>query len=561
MLLGGTLSAMVVVLLLMSDSLIAGAAIGPDAVAGITLVSPIYSLAAFFGTVVSLGIPILYTTEMGKFNKKRADQIFGLGVLMCILMGIALFILTSLFGDMYLRSCTPTDAILSHAWEYLYWMRFSILVLPMQQLMSSAVYSDGDERISAIANAVQGAGNIALSIVLSRFMGTRGIGLASFLFYVVSLTILLIHFTKESNSLRWNLYFSFDLLKVVIRYSVIDSSSCLFSAVFTATMNAFVSSRFGPQYLILVSAVALSRYLQSLFDGIGQAVGPILSVYAGEQNHTGLRSIYKLANKTAIGEGITITLVMMAVAPLVPRVLNVTDPEMARWIVTGIRLYALGSTFVSLLYLISSYYLVIRQIALGLAVCALRDVILNAGLAMVLGRVFGLTGLFIGLAAAPAVAWALLLIYISARCGRDDCPLLLSRVPGSDQSWLFQLSVEQKQIIDLQKKVEALLREHGVDSRTVGKVKLLIEDIYVLIMEKNENRPVLGELTVFLKPEGVEIITKDDGVLFDISQEDVYVTSIAAFAVSAYMEKLEDRRHLTTMSFNRSAFLIKPLAQ
>ena len=39
------------------------------------------------------------------------------------------------------------------------------------------------------------------------------------------------------------------------------------------------------------------------------------------------------------------------------------------------------------------------------------------------------------------------------------------------------------------------------------------------------------------------------------------VTSLASFAVSAYMEKLgDDRRHLTTMSYNRSAFLVKSLA-
>jgi hypothetical protein len=120
--------------------------------------------------------------------------------------------------------------------------------------------------------------------------------------------------------------------------------------------------------------------------------------------------------------------------------------------------------------------------------------------------------------------------------------------------------VEPEQIIGLQKKVEALLREHDVDNRTVGKVKLLIEELYVLISEKNEGKHILSECTVFLKPEGVQIITKDDGVLFDISEEDVNVTSLAAFAVSAYMEKLgEDRRHLTTMSFNRSAFLIKPI--
>jgi len=76
MLLGGTLTYMVISLLLMSDSVIAGAVIGPDAVAGVTLVTPLYSLAAFFGSVISLGVPILYATEMGKFNKERADHVF-----------------------------------------------------------------------------------------------------------------------------------------------------------------------------------------------------------------------------------------------------------------------------------------------------------------------------------------------------------------------------------------------------------------------------------------------------------------------------------------------------
>ena len=55
--------------------------------------------------------------------------------------------------------------------------------------------------------------------------------------------------------------------------------------------------------------------------------------------------------------------------------------------------------------------------------------------------------------------------------------------------------------------------------------------------------------------------TKDDGALFDIAEQDVSVTSIASFTVYAYMEKMGDeRRHLTTMSYNRSAFLIKPFA-
>ena len=77
MLLGGTLTMIVVSVLLMSDSIIAGAFLGSDAVAGITLVTPLYALSAFFGSVFSLGVPILYSSEMGKFRKQDANRIFG----------------------------------------------------------------------------------------------------------------------------------------------------------------------------------------------------------------------------------------------------------------------------------------------------------------------------------------------------------------------------------------------------------------------------------------------------------------------------------------------------
>ena len=558
MLLGGTLTMMVVSVLLMSDSVIAGAVIGSDAVAGITLVTPIYSLSAFFGSVFSLGVPIVYATEMGKFNKPGADRAFGFGLLMSVVIGVLLFLLTTLFGDSYLRSSDPLAPVLTEAQGYLAWMRFTILLLPMQMLIAAAVYSDGDETLSTIANGVQGLGNIAASILLSRRMGIRGISFASFLFNVISLAILMIHFLKKSNSLRWNLYFSTGLLKDVARYSIIDSSSYLFLAALTAALNAFVSARFGARFLIVVSVVALCREFQLIFDGIGEAITPILSVYLGEESHSGVRSIYRLANKTALLEGIAVTLVLILCAPLLPRVLDISDPELMRCAVAGIRLLSLGSAFVSLLYLLTSYYLMIEKIALGLVASALRDVLLSAVLAVVLGLLFGLNGMFIGLAAAPALAYALLLFYLARRYGKENSPLLLSELPGNARSYLFDLSTEPEQIIALQKKVEALLLENGINHRTVGRVKLLIEELYMLIREKNGGKAILSECSVLLRPEGVQIITKDDGVLFDISEDDVTVTSLAAFAVSGYMEKLgQNRRYLTTMSFNRSSFLIK----
>ncbi|MBR4726866.1 MAG: multidrug transporter MatE, partial [Clostridia bacterium] len=99
MLLGGTLTMMVVSVLLVSDSVIAGLFVGSDGAAGITLVTPLYSVSAFFGSVFSLGVPIRYSLEMGSFRKKDADRVFGVGLLLSIVVGLLLFSFASLFGD------------------------------------------------------------------------------------------------------------------------------------------------------------------------------------------------------------------------------------------------------------------------------------------------------------------------------------------------------------------------------------------------------------------------------------------------------------------------------
>lgn len=558
MLLGGTLTMMVVSAMLMSDSIIAGAVVGPNAVAGVTLVTPLYSVAAFFGSLISLGVPIIYTTEMGKFHKKEADQVFGLGVLLSVVTGIVLFVLISLFGNIYLSNYTSSDAILLQAREYLFWIRCTILILPIQTLLAAVVYSDGDETVSTVASGVQGVGNIAFSIILSHSMGVRGIGLASFIFNVVSLALLMIHFAKKTNSLKWNLYFSLPLLKEVVRFGIIDSSSYLFLAIMTSALNAFISAQFGSEYLILASAISLSREFQLVFDGIGQAAGPIFSVYVGEESRSGLRSSYDMANRSAIIEGIAVTVLLIVIAPFVPQFLNVTDPGLFGWVVACIRITALGSVFISLLYLLTSYYLVIEKIALGVLACALRDVVLSTGLALLLGKIIGLYGMFIGLAVSPAIAYGLLLLFLRLRYGKEDGPLILSEVKGTDDSYLFPLLVDVEQVMEVQREVEDLLREHDVNEKTVVRAMLLIEEMYTVISQMNKDKPVLAECTVILRPDGVQIISKDDGVSFDLADEDISTISLSAYTMASFLEQRDfGNRHLTTMSFNRSSFFIK----
>ena len=232
--------------------------------------------------------------------------------------------------------------------------------------MAESVYADGDETVSAIANLVQAIGNVVGSVVLVNIFGIRGISIASVTFYAVSLLILGTHLLKKSNTLRLGISFSHDILKRIVSYSVVDAGTYLFIGLLTAILNMFVGIRFGSKALILISAFSLCREFQFAFDGIGEAITPILSTYLSEGCITGVRKIYYYAKKVTIAEGMIVTVLLCLAAPYVLHILQITDPSTGKEAVAALRIIALGSVFVSLSYFESSYYILVERIPLSM---------------------------------------------------------------------------------------------------------------------------------------------------------------------------------------------------
>ncbi len=564
MLMAGTFSMVVMVFLLMSDSIVAGIFIGEKAVAAINLITPIYSFTAFVGDAFSLGLPQLYNKAMGEFDADSADSYFGNGFTISILLGIVMFILLQLFSDADIAFYSPSEEIAQLIKPYFFWYRLVILIQPYSTLIIQMVFADGDELINGVANAVQMISNIILSIILGYFWGMAGIGIGTFIGTMLSIIIASMHFFRKGNSLHIKWTLSFRVLVEIVKYSLIDAGSYFFLAVYTAVMNRFVMAVFGERMLILVSVCVFVKEMQYVFDGIGEAFSPIISVYMGEENYEGVRRSYALSKKVSIIEGIIVTVLTMPAAILIVRVFGITDPEVAAYATNGFRIAALGLTAISLLYLITSYYLLRDKIMLGLGISALRDVVFSIILAVIGGLVFGIYGIFIGLAIAPFVAYAVSIAYVSLRYGKKNCPLILAEFEEKLVEAFYEIGINAEEIIGMQKEIEKFLEDNHLPAKAIARVKLLIEELYMLVYEKNNKESkdgksgILGECLIKLKDDGVQIITKDDGVLFDISDDDIIANSVTSFAVSGYMDRMkDDKNHLTTMSYNRNCFLVK----
>ena len=101
--------------------------------------------------------------------------------------------------------------------------------------------------------------------------------------------------------------------------------------------------------------------------------------------------------------------------------------------------------------------------------------------------------------------------------------------------------------------MEKHLNERGVDVRRATKAALLVEEALMVVHDRNAGRNIKSEVTVDLN-DGLAIVLRDDGEIFDITDADARISSLRSYLVSNLMTALPNRRNLTTTGFNRNVF-------
>lgn len=558
MLASGTLNALLVTAVLMADTFIAGLMLGERGVAGINLVMPIYSLSSFFVLMFSLGAPILYSHQLGSFQKEDADKTFGTGLFTTIIIGVILFLMLLLLGDAYLHFYDTTPEVCELAKAYLKWLKYVILLNPVYSLVAGMVFADGDEVISIISQLISGVGNILLSVFLCRILGIEGLGLASFVSLAVAFVTLFIHFAKKNNSLHLNLYYSREIIKKIVKYSIVDSSTYLFIAIFTFCCNRLVVHFFGSNMIFVASIIILVKELQILFDGIGEAITPLISLYLGEETYGGVHEIWHHAKKTARIESILVTGLILIFAPFIVTVIGIKDPQYLPIATMELRVLSISLFFTCRLYLDSSYYIIVDKIPLGVLICALRDMVISLPFAMLGLWIGGINGMGIGLMIAQPIGYLIAVGYVRARYGKENYPLFIADKENSKGSLFYELSLNPEDIISVRDNIENDLRQAGYPKSVINKVSLLVEETLMLIFENNPKRIVLAECSV-LMGEKLTLVIKDDGIIFDLTDSDMKLSSFRSFVISNVAETISSRKkHFLTLSYNRNVFEIIP---
>ncbi len=550
-----TFNMIIIFITVLADTLIAGHFFGENGINAVNLVTPILSFTTFVSIMNSIGSSIMYSKEMGKFNRERAGEFFSQGLLVSAVSGIILFLLVFFGENLYFRLLYVPEELLSQAKMYYRAYPLIVLITPLGNFLDDMIYADGDKVISNLTGTVFIIGTIAFSVLFCKYWGMIGIGFGSFAAYVAKLPIELIHFRRKKNSFRFRLFFSPKHSVEIMKYGIVDAEEYLCLAVMLYIFNAFVSTVFGAIYITIVTIVVNMLEMVLIFDGAGEAITSIVSIYLAEKNNISVRAVMESAKKFTITEAVIVTIAVMVFAPWVSKSYSVNIDGIYPECMFAIRVVAAAFVFIALESLYSSYYVIKNQIPAALVMHLIYGLLAPVFLGILLSLLIGLGGLWIGIVLSPIIAILMPRIWLARKYPKLEVPLLLDPQDDIDM-YDFNIVLTDTSIVELRNRVARCLRKNEIQDNRIFRIKLTLEEYCILVHKINRGKKVFLQCTVYIG-ENIKIILRDTGKIFDLTDPDEEIDEISTDVVKALMKEMNYKQNLTTIGANRNILCFK----
>ncbi len=541
----------------LTDSIIAGSIIGSDAFAAIGLMTPFFSIATFFAAVINSGTVLYYSDETGAFHKQRANEYFSQGVVMAVATGLIFTVLLLLLKKVIIGVLDVPEEMYQYLTDYYDIIAFYFLFVPISCVLDNIVVADGGERLSAVSNVIQIVGNVILSLFLSRSMGVKGIAAATVTCKLIFVIIICFWFLNKKCNLRFVRGMHFKDCVRMCRRGVVRALTFAMSAVMTFILNAYVLMYFDEDILSVLIVAEKIIDLSTLFLGLAMALQPMIGTLKGERNTKAEKMLLRRASNDMMLAGVAISLVLVWNAKRVVWVFGIREELLVKEAVFAVYITSATLIFTALLVFFFIYFFLEGRNKLSLFTCFFKDFATPLGLAVFLTVLLKTPeALWYGISGAAVLSLILCMIVILIRYGKDRFPFLLSK-DSDDNTYIYAFELNEKNAADLSVTVMDILAQRGFTNRLQVKVGGCIEDMLIMIQEKNEGskNPILVECNLIIDGEEVRMILRDSGVIFDITDEDARPGSFRQYIVANLITAIEIKTYLVTTGYNRNVFV------
>ena len=535
------------------DAVVAGHIVGEEGLSAVNLMQPVFAVVSFVALLVGTGTAILYATEMGRFNQRRASEILTQGLWCALGLGAVLALALLALRGLVLDSFGAAREIRALAGDF--WLLYAPCALSetLAFFFVSLCNSDGNPRQCLFAYGAELVVHCAVSIPLTVRYGLGGCAFGSFCGSSVAVAVLLLHFRRRSCSLRFARHFSLADSWRIISCAAGDASDRICQALVFYFLNFYVIARFGSEKLPVLASVLVVLGLAEALDCVPTAVQPLVGVYVGERNDRLVRRVMRYAGCASLAIGGAATAVLIAFPQLAVEAVGINDPSLGAQAEFAVRIAAAGLVGTAAIGLYNSYCMFTSKTVMAGFASVVSALAVPCLLVFALGAAFGENGVWGALGGAPFVACAVVAGVSVAIWGRRNFPLYLDSERLS-RSRVFDIVITEGSACAVAKSVGKYLAPRS-SPRTASLASLLVEETLMTVRDRNGSKKIRAEISVDMS-DGICLIIRDDGEIFDITDADARATSFRTYFVSNLMMAIPARRNMTTTSFNRNVFKI-----
>ena len=533
-----------------------GHLLGESSLAAVNIANPATTVVAFVASLLSLGTSVVRGLALGRGDRDAADRVFSTGVFAAVGAGLVMVAAFVLFSDRFIDLLGAGAEISRQAKWFLRGYTPAVFTTPLAVVLLTAVIMDGGARLGAVASGLRVLVQFVLQITLLQRFGIVVSAFAAFVSDLAMIALLCVHFRSVRNSLRLKPAFSFSALRRIVASSIGDAGATLCNVVVNVVLIALITRFYGDAQLAVLACYMMALSLVEVMNGVGNALAPVVSVYVGERNPRAVVAVSRLAELIAIGEGLMATAFFLAFPEVIVKLVGLTPGELPADVLTLIRLAVLGFTGHSLAYLYNTYYICIERPGLSALVCYLEGFILPAALTLAFGWMCP-TALWTAIGVAPlaaiAVFAAVLLVLLRRRplAHHGHFPLMVDD-SRAEKITMFSIKTEPKEIVAAAQWVRELTG--------IYRAALMTEEVLMAVRDHNGGRALNAEVAIDFN-DSVMLTLRDDGEIFDITDEDQRISSLRTYLVSTLMSKQKVRQHFLTTGFNRNIFRFQPITE
>ncbi len=545
--------------LTLCNCIIAGQFLGESALAAVNLMEPVTSLVIFVAYIIGISTAIMASKAKGEGDMKKADGYFSQGVLAAIVMGVFLTLLIT-FGRTWIvellgasgENAANTSALLEPIGPF-------VLFILLYSFMVNLIISEEDLFFSGLSSAVLIGLKLVLAIVLTQKMGLAGLGWSTSISITAALGVCCLHFFSKHNNLHMRWHFNFKELLGSFRFSINDAIYFGYNAISLVIINRFILAHFDDTVLAIFAVInSVFSLVCMSSDGIGAAMQPILCLYDGEKNVKGIKATMQAAGRACLLSSAATVIFLLIFADKIPGLFGINDPLAMYHTAEAVRITAFSAIFSGLNLMLNSYYTYVDRIFLSVLNTTLRAFAFLLLFILLLGTVFGLNGIFMGIVLAEAIAfvfmWLATRFLARKSSGTLEGILLTDR--AMDQCILdVSFPAKKENVMEFSVAVMEELKRRGYGSRIAAKASLTVEEMGMRILSKKQRADVLMEITVYMQ-DTVTVIIRDNDKTKCLADPDGEIRSLEDYLSALVFANLKESKYIETCGYNRTIFKI-----